>query len=345
MMRGEQEPVRGDSDDGGLSQVIFICSLPRSGSTLLQRMLACQPGVETAPEPWLLLPVFYCLRRSGIYAEYQHDLLQAAVEDFVTGLPNGKEDFWAAVRRYARELYSRRGGEKCRYFVDKTPRYHLIVRELIDAFPGARFVFLWRHPLAVLASMMETWAKGRWNLYKYRIDIYEGLASLIGTYEANMSSQRVTSIRYEDLVDSPTAEHRRLCEEMGIPVGREETAPDFSQVEMDGRMGDPYTKKGRRDGTVNARSVHKWKTTLTNPLRKRFAQRYLDWIGEHRLGVMGYQMSELKDELSGIPTDGQYLASDVALRLLGVTYSILEPRITLHKWRNLLEPGKPRIHR
>ena len=36
---------------------IFIFSAPRSGSTLLQRVLAAHTQVATASEPWILLPL------------------------------------------------------------------------------------------------------------------------------------------------------------------------------------------------------------------------------------------------------------------------------------------------
>ena len=37
---------------------IFLLSLPRSGSTLLHRMLASHPQVATLPEPWVPMPLF-----------------------------------------------------------------------------------------------------------------------------------------------------------------------------------------------------------------------------------------------------------------------------------------------
>ncbi|MBT8101022.1 MAG: sulfotransferase, partial [Gammaproteobacteria bacterium] len=49
---------------------VFLLSLPRSGSTLLQRMLMTHPAISSVPEPWLLLPIFYPRRTSGHSAEY-----------------------------------------------------------------------------------------------------------------------------------------------------------------------------------------------------------------------------------------------------------------------------------
>src|SRR5665213_3086127 len=54
---------------------IFIFSISRSGSTLLQRVLAAHPEVATVSEPWLLLPFVYSMRTEGVIADYVHPLL------------------------------------------------------------------------------------------------------------------------------------------------------------------------------------------------------------------------------------------------------------------------------
>ena len=46
---------------------VFLLSLPRSGSTLLQRLLAVSPEVATAPEPWFLLPLVQSTRATGTH--------------------------------------------------------------------------------------------------------------------------------------------------------------------------------------------------------------------------------------------------------------------------------------
>jgi hypothetical protein len=38
---------------------LFLLSLPRSGSTLAQRILAAHGGIATTSEPWILLPYLY----------------------------------------------------------------------------------------------------------------------------------------------------------------------------------------------------------------------------------------------------------------------------------------------
>ncbi|PJA08408.1 MAG: sulfotransferase, partial [Flavobacteriales bacterium CG_4_10_14_0_2_um_filter_32_8] len=91
----------------------------------------------------------------------------------------GKEDYYVAVRHFAEELYGKASDKQATYFLDKTPRYSLVVEDVIETFPDGKFLFLWRNPLSLVASMMETWGSGRWNLYYLNVDLYQGLERLI----------------------------------------------------------------------------------------------------------------------------------------------------------------------
>ncbi|MGH3139020.1 MAG: sulfotransferase, partial [Gaiellales bacterium] len=85
---------------------VFVFSLPRSGSTLLQRMVATHPEIATASEPWILLPQLYALRETGIVAEYGHRTAARAIADFGDSLPGGRDDYLDEVRRSALALYN-----------------------------------------------------------------------------------------------------------------------------------------------------------------------------------------------------------------------------------------------
>src|SRR3954471_7607534 len=186
---------------------VFVLSLPRSGSTLLQRMLATHPEVATASEPWVLLPQLYALRERGAVAEYGHRTAARAIADFSDSLPGGRAAYLAEVRRSVMALYEQAAGEAA-WFLDKTPRYHLVVDEIMELFPDARFVFLWRNPLAVAASMIESFGRGHWNLERYDVDLHGGLDRLIAAHERR--DPRAVAVRFEDVVADPAAGTRAI---------------------------------------------------------------------------------------------------------------------------------------
>src|SRR5688572_18285566 len=103
--------------------LIFIIGSPRSGSTLLQRMIGSHSEVFTHPEPHLITPLAYLGYHHTVdQAPYDHINAAEAFREFVDELPRGEEDYLDALRAYAGTLYGRvleGRGKRC--FLDKTP--------------------------------------------------------------------------------------------------------------------------------------------------------------------------------------------------------------------------------
>ena len=115
-----------------MTRPLFIFSLPRAGSTLLQRILAGHDGIASAAEPWLLLPALYTLRDTGVVAEYSHPIAVRAIKDFCRELPDGEATYLQHVRRQVLDLYAAASPPGTTYFLDKTPRYALIDEEIVS---------------------------------------------------------------------------------------------------------------------------------------------------------------------------------------------------------------------
>jgi Sulfotransferase family len=285
---------------------IFLLSLPRSGSTLVQRVMAAHEEIATAPEPWILLPQVYALRERGAYAEYGQIPSSRAIREFIERLPRGTTDYDDGLRSFVLGLYSKAAKEHERYFLDKTPRYHLILDDLFRIFPEARFIFLWRHPLAVVASIVETWGRGAWNLAQWHVDVNDGLSNLVGAFEEH--SAQSFAVRYEDLVASPTSAWPSLFDYLEIPFDPR-TLETFDSVDVAARMGDRTGSRNYR--TLATEPLTKWHATVRNPFRQRWCRSYLRWIGAERLEIMGYDLEVLLDELDNVPGSGQHLGVDL----------------------------------
>jgi hypothetical protein len=318
---------------------VFIFSLPRSGSTLLQRILATHPAVATASEPWLLLPILYARRPSGIYAEYGHRKATRAFEDFAAGLPGGEAEYLQAVEQFALRLYRDRAGPKAHFFIDKTPRYHVVSADIVRAFQTGRFIFLWRNPLAIIASMIEVWGHGRWNAYEFELDLYDGLEGLIEAQR--LAGERAISTRYCDLVVQSPDARARVFAYLGLNI--DQAQPNAQQdVQLTGRMGDQVGALAY--GALSGEPLLKWTHTLASPLRKFWCRRYLQWIGHERLQAMGYDLEVLLRELREAPSSWRTVPSDAWRMLFGYAVRMFEPWIMRDKIAGIRRGIRIRAH-
>jgi hypothetical protein len=292
-------------------QPIFVFSVTRSGSTLVQRVIAAHDGVATVSEPWLLLPYLYALRDRGVVAEYTHPLMARAVRDFCDTLPDGVEDYRAELRAFALRLYEKGAPAGSRYFVDKSPPYYLIAQDIMSLFPEGKFVFLWRNPLSIVGSIIDTWQGGAWRATSFREDLFIGIPRLVATYRAN--EDRACSVRFEDLVAGDHARWRGLMEYLGIEFDPS-SLDRFANVRLNGSMGDQTGVK--LYSHLDNAPTEKWKLTLANPLRRAWCRRYLELLGDERLATMGYNRRQLVDDLAEQPRRSTALGGD--LRRLAV---------------------------
>jgi hypothetical protein len=313
-----------------MTEPVILFSLPRSGSTLLQRILSVDENISTVAEPWVLLPLVYALRHEGIYTEYSHKWSSQALEDLLGRLPRGKQDYLECLGEAMTLLYAKLSDEDARYFLDKTPRYALIAEDVIDMFGNGKFIFLWRNPLAVVSSMIETWSNGRWNLYIFKVDLFDGLERLIDVYQANRET--TLAVQYEALLQSPEQELGRVMHYLGLQpaAGMLDMLPE---TRPDGKMGDPTGVEEYR--SVDTHPIDKWKSTINNPLRRMWCRRYLQWIGRDRLAVMGYDLDELLAGMKATRTDWLSLVGDIPRFIWGVLYCLFDVRIIRQKLASL----------
>ena len=275
--------------------LIFVISQPRSGSTLLQRMLAGHSWIQTSAETWLMLHPVYGLRRRGISTDFRAIWAVAAVTEFLDQYADGRETYLEGVRAFAQTIYGTamaRGNR--RRFLDKTPRYSMIVPELIELFPAARFILLLRNPLAVLNSELKTYIQGDWKkLANFAPDLIDAPARIVGASER--FSDRVLQVRYEELVNQPEQELKRICRYLDVPW--EPGLEDYSQTPAPrGVSNDPIGI--HRHERPSTDSLNTWHALGRHEQTRYFALSYLESIGDDVVRQMGYDPQALKDAMT-----------------------------------------------
>ena len=225
-------------------RLLFIIGSPRSGSTLLARMLGAHPQIFAPAEPHLLTP----LAHLGYFARvdeapYDPIIAQGGIRELVEALPGGESDYVAALRGYTDAVYeAMREPSGARYLLDKTPAYALVLPFVATLYPGARYIVLTRHPLAVWSSYVESFFDGDHDTAHAFNPVLERYVPAIGRFLREASVPQ-SHVRYEDLVEDPEGQMRKLCEFVELD---EETAT----------RGQPGIAQGRRDGPVVGNRHH-----------------------------------------------------------------------------------------
>ncbi len=139
---------------------VFIVSPPRSGSTLLFESLSRAPGLHTiGDESHQLIEGVPGLAPSQRLYDSNRLTAHDATPEVSEAL---RERFRAALRD--REGKTSDGIQAVR-MLEKTPKNALRIPFLKAVFPDARFVYLHRDPRQVLASMIDGWESGHFQMY------------------------------------------------------------------------------------------------------------------------------------------------------------------------------------
>jgi hypothetical protein len=289
-----------------MNSPIFLFSLPRSGSTLLQRVLMSHSQIASVAEPWIMLPFSYAYKSNGALTEYSHNVSFSAIEDFVDNLPNKENDYYEALGDFANTLYGKQCKNNERYFLDKTPRYYLIIPEILKAFPDAKFIFLFRNPIHVMSSMMQTWSNGTFRkMYSHERDLNLGPKALSEGYE--LLGDKALAIQYEQFVSNPVMYVEKICKYLDIAF-EEQMLESFSRQDTKGRMGDPTGVHDYK--SVSTESLDKWKLIFATKYRKKIALNYLKNIEDSVLLAQGYNKTELIEEIKELPAKQSKYLSD-----------------------------------
>jgi tetratricopeptide (TPR) repeat protein len=189
---------------------IFITGMPRTGTTLVERILASHSAVHSAGE----------LATFSLLVKRQLGTPGAEVLDPVTLAASHRLDWRLLGADYLRATRHLTAGSA--HFIDKMPFNFLYLPMIARALPDARLVLLRRNPMdTCLSNYRQLFATG-FSYYRYSYDLAEtahfyaqfhrfadSLQALLG--------ERLLQVSYEALVREPQVQVRRLLDHCGLP--------------------------------------------------------------------------------------------------------------------------------
>jgi predicted Zn-dependent protease len=193
---------------------IFIVGLPRSGSTLLEQILASHSSVEGTRE---LAEVMAIARDLGGAPDDLDPFL------YLQSLATLDADrVGALAEQYLRDTRIYRPEDRPR-FVDKMPNNFLHIGLIHLMFPRASIIDARRHPLACCLSCFKQYF-GMGQIYTYDLEqlgsYYRDYVDLMAHFDAVLPG-RVHRVRYEDVVADLEGEVRKLLAYCGLAFEQE----------------------------------------------------------------------------------------------------------------------------
>ena len=193
---------------------IFVVGLPRSGSTLVEQILASHSQVEGTME----LPDIIFLARTLTEAQSPTDVGggRALYPDVLARL--AANDLAALGRTYMeRTAIQRRLGRP--FFIDKMPNNFLHAGLISLILPGAKIIDTRRDGMATgFSAFKQHFARGQnWSYDLTEIGhFYRDYVALMAHFDA-VTPGRIHRVSYEAMVDDTEAEVRRLLAYCGLP--------------------------------------------------------------------------------------------------------------------------------
>ena len=174
-------------------QPVFVTGLPRSGTTLVEQIVASHPDAASAGE----LELIPSLRQSLVPLQ-SRDIMRCS-QAWLAAIPGIKAG-------------------KAR-IVDKSISTALYTGLAMLMFPNARFVFLWRHPMDIFWSSYREMFATNAITFTYspqalvrRIRFSQNIMS---TWQ-NRFPGRILAVRYEDIVSDPETQSRTIIAHTGL---------------------------------------------------------------------------------------------------------------------------------
>jgi hypothetical protein len=227
------------SGDPGKTPV-FIVGLPRSGTTLTERILACHSSVESAGESFFMQIVLK--RESGVKTvdSMNPAIVEAAANTDSRRIANG----------YLQAIAYRLSDKA--FFIDKFPENILYLGFIAKAFPHARIVHLNRNPMDACFAMY----KQSFFRYAYSLDDlgpYYVSYKRLHEHWRRILGDRLIEVDYEHLVTDQEGQTRMLLDNLGLDF--EEACLHFEQNKAASNTASTVQIREK----IHTRSVNRWK--------------------------------------------------------------------------------------
>ncbi len=293
------------------SQLIFLISQPRSGSSMLQQLLLSSEKIVSKPEPWFMLSLINTYKENDTECGYNYFYAYKNFINYINHSEAGIDFLKSKIKELALDLYalSVQDNNTATYFLDKTPRYYHIVNELIDLFPDAKFIFLSRNPVAVFSSILHYNFNGNIKaMFKNdRIhDLYTAI-DIISEFKQK-KIKNTFFVNYENIIKKVESELKSLFDFLNLSypehIGRYNVSKDFAESFAVDK------KSLNKHSEPVSDYLNNWKKYINTYEKKKILLEYIKSLDGDKVNILGY--TNIEDEVNKIKVKKTYLNPPLA---------------------------------
>lgn len=246
---------------------IFVVGMPRTGTTLVDRILSSHRDVGSAGE----------LQAMPLAVKRLSGTMSRTVIDPATVVASGRLDPAAIGKAYLAQASHHRPAGSPR-FTDKLPANFLYIGHIARALPKAPIVCLRRNPMDTVWSNYKNLFASQSAYYAYSCDLmdiaryFARFDRLMGLWD-RLFPGRVLQLSYEGLVADQEGQTRRLLAHCGLEW--DEACLSFH--ENGAAVATPSAAQVRRP--LNADAVGRWRAN-EEPLRP-----VAQWLASQRIAI------------------------------------------------------------
>ncbi|RJP68696.1 MAG: sulfotransferase [Candidatus Abyssobacteria bacterium SURF_17] len=234
---------------GTRAPLIFIVGNPRSGTTMMAKMLGKHPLVYAVPRElhffeklWApedrerMLTVEQAVdltarllsnANNTVFSQGKHERFEEEARTIV-GEVNEENHYPAMIYEAFLKHAARKSGRPI--VCEKTPAYVYYIPEILSLFPEAKVVNMVRDPRDVLLSQKHRWKRRylgnrelplgstirAWFNYSpvWTSRLWNAATTTASRF---IDGKRVHSVKFEDVLENPEAELQKVCEFLRIP--------------------------------------------------------------------------------------------------------------------------------
>lgn len=229
---------------------LFVLGVPRSGTTMLARLLNSHPQIVQTYETASFL-LF-------------DDIIKKAKTGFKAGILYGKEyqEIWSnhlasiakdTIESFYEKICAQEDRQMVRYWGDKHPHHNACLPFLEKLYPEALYIYIIRDPRDTICSIMEM---NKWE-FEQTFGVWQKISDRYEMFRDATSEDRMYSARYEDIVSDYSGEIGKMIAWLGLE------SDEYFQEAVRSKQGCDFHRPNRLLSTdFKTKSVAGWKQKL-----------------------------------------------------------------------------------